>query len=77
MRKPADILHWTLSVAFLTLCTHQAGSFAKPDRPVKVFILAGQSNMEGKALASTLDAVIGDPAMRDEFKHLKKGDKWA
>ncbi len=44
--------------------------------PVKVFILAGQSNMEGKALASTLDAAIADPKMRNEFKHLKRDGEW-
>ena len=44
--------------------------------PVKVFILSGQSNMEGKAAAYTLDAVINDPKTRDEFKHLKKDGEW-
>jgi len=45
--------------------------------PVKVFILAGQSNMEGKATASTLEPVIADPKTHDQFKHLKQGGKWA
>ena len=44
--------------------------------PVKVFILAGQSNMEGKALASTLEAVIADAKTHDRFKHLKTDGKW-
>jgi len=44
--------------------------------PVKVFILSGQSNMQGKAAAYTLDAVIDDPKTRDEFKHLKKDGGW-
>ncbi len=50
----------------------------KPDmsKPVKVFILAGQSNMEGKAMVTTLDAVIDDPKTRDTFKHLKPDGKW-
>jgi len=43
---------------------------------VKVFILAGQSNMEGKAAISTLDAVINDPKTHDQFKHLKPDGKW-
>lgn len=43
---------------------------------VKVYILAGQSNMEGKASVSTLDAVLGDPAQRDAIKHLKQDDQW-
>ncbi len=45
-------------------------------RPVKVFILSGQSNMEGKASVTTLDAVLGDPAQRDKIKHLKVGGEW-
>lgn len=49
----------------------------QPPGPVKVFILAGQSNMEGKALASTLEPVITDAETRDRFKHLKTGDKWS
>ncbi len=44
--------------------------------PVKVFILSGQSNMEGKAAVSTLDAVINDPKTREQFKHLKPDGKW-
>ena len=51
---------------------------AETDRgPVKVFILAGQSNMEGKALASTLEPVIADVETRDRFKHLKADGKWS
>lgn len=45
-------------------------------KPVKVFILSGQSNMEGKASVSTLDAVLADPAQRDAIKHLKKDGQW-
>jgi len=44
--------------------------------PVKVFILSGQSNMQGKAAAYTLDAVLGDPKQAGPFKHLKKDGKW-
>ena len=32
--------------------------------PLRVFVLAGQSNMEGKAAVSTLDAVLGDVATK-------------
>src|SRR5882724_8671009 len=47
-----------------------------PRKPVKVFILAGQSNMEGKAKVSLLEYQAQQPATRDLFKHLRKGDKW-
>jgi hypothetical protein len=57
--------------------------------PVKVFILAGQSNMEGQAVVDldgggynegrgTLAALLRDPAKGAMFKHLKTADgKWA
>lgn len=38
---------------------------------LKVFLLAGQSNMQGKALARTLDPVIADTKDNARFKHLK------
>jgi hypothetical protein len=60
-------------------------SFARaddPKKPVKVFILAGQSNMEGQAVADldgkdynegkgTLKALSNDPAKAPLIKHLK------
>lgn len=62
---------------------------AEPSKPVKVFILAGQSNMEGQAVADlagkdyndgkgTLAALLKDPARAPLVKHLRaeKGD-WA
>ena len=45
-------------------------------KPVKVFILAGQSNMEGKAKMSLVDYQATQPATRDLFKHLRKDDAW-
>jgi hypothetical protein len=45
-------------------------------KPVKVFILAGQSNMEGKAKISVLEYQIKQPATRELFKHLQKGGNW-
>jgi len=49
---------------------------AEPQKPVKVFILAGQSNMEGKAKLSLLEYQARQPATQDLFKHLRKGDRW-
>lgn len=66
-------------VAFtLALMAHGA----PPERPVKVFILAGQSNIEGQAVADldgeaynhgkgTLKTLMDDPAKNDRFRHLK------
>jgi alpha-galactosidase len=52
-----------------TFVAHDAIAADKP--PVKVFILAGQSNMEGKAKMSLLETQIKDPKTRDLFKHLQ------
>src|SRR5881275_786562 len=49
---------------------------AEKPAPVKVFILAGQSNMEGKAKLSLLDYQAEQPATRDLYKHLRKDGKW-
>jgi hypothetical protein len=43
---------------------------------VKMFILAGQSNMEGKAPNALLDHQATDPKTKDLFAHLRKDDKW-
>src|SRR5947207_2677985 len=48
----------------------------EPQKPVKVFVLAGQSNMEGKAKVALLEYQAQQPATRDRFKHLRKGDQW-
>ncbi len=49
---------------------------ADAPKPVKVFILAGQSNMEGKAKMSLVDYQATQPATRDLFAHWRKDDKW-
>src|SRR5271166_4851421 len=57
---------------------------AEPTKPVKVFLLAGQSNMEGQAVADldgkdyndgkgTLNALRNDPDKAALVKHLKDG----
>lgn len=43
---------------------------------VKVFILAGQSNMEGKAPNTLLDHQAADAKTKALFAHLRKDDKW-
>jgi len=51
-------------------------AFAADAKPVKVFILAGQSNMEGKAPNALLDHQAADAKTRDLFAHLRKDDRW-
>ncbi|MEM9348320.1 MAG: sialate O-acetylesterase [Planctomycetota bacterium] len=51
---------------------------ASSSNSVKVFILSGQSNMEGKGSATTLEAVLNNPEHkhRDVIKHLKQDGEW-
>ena len=44
--------------------------------PVKVFILAGQSNMEGKAPNALCDHQATAPETAKLFAHLRKNGKW-
>ncbi|MEM9345817.1 MAG: DUF6288 domain-containing protein [Planctomycetota bacterium] len=64
-----------IAVAALLACPLLAFNVTA-GQAVKVYILAGQSNMEGHASVSTLDAVLGDPAQRDAIKHLKHDGQW-
>ena len=70
-----------LASALITLIT--AAVFARDanpgesaSRPVKVFILAGQSNMEGKAKVALLEHQLAQPETREQFRHLKDDGKW-
>ncbi|MBN9517137.1 sialate O-acetylesterase [bacterium] len=45
--------------------------------PVLVFLLAGQSNMEGKAKVSVMDVQAGQPATRGLWAPFRTGDRWA
>lgn len=60
------------AVAALTV-TASAASAADT---VKVFVLAGQSNMEGKAANTLIDHQATDAKTKDLFKHLRTGDAW-
>ena len=55
------------------LCGH---SFAAEKKPLKVFILAGQSNMEGKAPNTLLDHQATNASTKALFAHLRQGDQW-
>src|SRR4051794_28875591 len=44
-------------------------------KPLVVFILAGQSNMEGKAKLELLEYQVKQPENRDLFSHFQKDGK--
>jgi len=72
--RPRLVAIGVLGLAVLLLCALplRANSSGK----VKVFILAGQSNMEGKAKMSLLEYQAEQPETRNFFKHLRKDGKW-
>ncbi len=43
-------------------------------KPLKVFILAGQSNMQGHANVSTLDSMADDPKTAPILKEMRNPD---
>lgn len=79
---------WIRIALFGVLLVALSGPAAAADKPVKVFILAGQSNMEGHGFIKadpkrnegkgSLEYVARQPATADKFKHLLTSDgKWA
>ncbi len=52
------------------------GAFAAEAQTVKVFILAGQSNMEGKASNKLLEHQATDAKTKGLFAHLRQDGKW-
>ncbi|MCY2962529.1 MAG: sialate O-acetylesterase [Planctomycetota bacterium] len=64
------LLPWFLVCLLVTSTVNAA------DKPVRVFILAGQSNMEGKAPNALHDHQATDPKTKELFSHLRKDDEW-
>lgn len=65
-----------LSVALVASLWLTKASSADESKTVKVFILAGQSNMEGKAPNALLDHQATDGKTKALFAHLRKNDQW-
>jgi alpha-galactosidase len=67
----------TIAALFVMLLSIATTSLQAADKkPIKVVILAGQSNMEGKAKVSLMDYQAQQPATAATFKHLRDGDQW-
>ncbi len=67
----------TILVQLLTLlCVHAFAAEKAPlhAKPLKVFILAGQSNMEGHAKVETFDYIGDDPATAPLLKQMRDAD---
>jgi len=63
-----------IAVLLLVPAGSPGGEPAK--RRVKVFVLAGQSNMEGKAKVQLLEYQMKQPETRGLFQHYHKDGKW-
>ncbi len=63
----------TAGFYFLVLVATASGAWAA-DKPLKVFILAGQSNMQGHANVSTFDDLANDPKTAPLLKDLRDKD---
>jgi len=72
MMKTARMMMVVVGLAVCILSSHLLGASGT----VKVFILAGQSNMEGKAKNELLDHQATDAKTKDLFAHLRKDGKW-
>ena len=65
-----------LLACLLVVCSTRSPSLQAADKPVRVFILAGQSNMEGKARNALLDYQATDTRTKDLFAHLRSDNAW-
>jgi len=68
-----------LAVFAAIVCALTVTACQRTRDPVKVFILAGQSNMEGHGVIAgpqkgTLETLLKDPASADRYKHLADKD---
>ena len=62
--------------ALLTCVLFCAAHAALADKVVKVYILAGQSNMQGKGLAAHLDTYQDDPLIKPWYGKIKEAGQW-
>ena len=63
------LIHTLIALTFI--CGH---AFGADKKPLKVFILAGQSNMEGHARVETFDYIGDDPATVPLLKMMRGAD---
>ena len=72
MNKQTHRKHSTIAAILIGAMMMAAGAEAK--RPLKVFILAGQSNMQGHAHVRTIDAMRLNPQAAPLLKDIRKAD---
>src|SRR5689334_9503526 len=87
--QPMRLLLTACQIFLCSAIASGASALGDTPMPVKVFILAGQSNMEGQAVVDlkgkdyndgkgTLEQLMSNPEKSPIFRHLKDSDgKWA
>ena len=75
MRSPRLCVAMITCLLTFGLFPAVADAQGKPGK-VKVFILAGQSNMEGKGTMKLAEYQSEAPRFKDFYQHLKKDGKW-
>ena len=70
MKNASSIYKLIVGLAVATHAVNGAGAA----ETVKVFVLAGQSNMEGKVQRHQIDYEATAADTKDKFKHLREGD---
>ncbi len=68
-REITECLMTALAVGLLLATPSQADA-----KPLKVFILAGQSNMEGHAKVETFDYIVDDPTTAPLLRTMRGAD---
>ncbi len=63
---------WAIGAAFAGMALGMPAAAA--DKPLKVYILAGQSNMQGHASISTFDSLAADPKTAPLLKDMRNPD---
>ena len=61
-------------LVFPSLLTSFFGAFAASAAPLKVYILTGQSNMQGHAHVRTIDVIEDDPSCAAMLKRMRQAD---
>jgi alpha-galactosidase len=75
MKKQALFIALGVVIA-ASLAAAPAAQAADTAKTVKVFLLAGQSNMQGMFFTPDMEKQAEDPKYKDLYKNLRKDGKW-
>ena len=64
------------AVAILVMAGGACGGEAAERGPWRVFVLSGQSNMQGKGAIAHLEQLLADENTAGPYRHLRAGEKW-